>query len=256
VNAAANFAYMQARVQARHGMRPDAPVWPQLQGAAGLGNYLHAAQRTTLSPWVSGLHVTHGSHEIEHALRRQFRTYIDLVAHWLPTRWADSVHWIRQLPDLPALQHLLSGESAPAWMLEDARLRLFASENSAVRTEAMLDSDWRYLVLAQQRGVALGDAWIENWQRHWPGPARLRAGMTHLGGLFQAHIKALHAIPRGSTPLQRESLMRQLQAAFRRYSFQPAAACAHLALVALDLEKLRGELVSRALFPDAAEVDA
>jgi hypothetical protein len=42
-----------------------------------------------------------------------------------------------------------------------------------------------------------------------------------------------------------------LQGAFRRYSFQPAAACAHLALIALDLEKLRGDLVRRVLFSEA-----
>lgn len=256
MSAAASFAYMQVRVQARHGMRPDERIWRQLQGIAGLGNYLHAAQQTTLAPWVSGMHATHGSHEIEHALRRQFRDYIDLVAGWLPARWASTVHWIRHLPDLPALQHLLSGEAAPAWMLDDAQLRLFASENAAARTETLLDSDWRYLVLAWQRGTPLSDAWYENWQRQWPGPARLRAGMTHLGGLLQAHIKALRANPRGTTQQQRESLTRQLHAAFRRYSFQPAAACTHLALVALDLEQLRGELVSRALFADAAEVDA
>lgn len=252
----AHFSYMQARVQARHGMRPDARVWHQLQGIAGLGNYLHAAQRTTLSPWVAGVNATHDSHEIEYTLRRLFRDYIDRVAHWLPARWASSVQLITHLPDLPAVQHLLSGEAAPAWMLIDPHLRLFASENAAVRNEALLGSDWHYLVQARQRGMTLSAAWLELWQRQWPGHTRLHAGMTRLGNLFQAHIKMLSANHRGSTPQQREALTRQLQAVFRRYSFQPAAACAHLALVALDLEQLRGELVSRALFADTAEIEA
>jgi hypothetical protein len=255
MSAAASFAYMQARVQARHGMRPDARVWSRLQGIVDIGNYLHAAQQTTLAPWVSGLHSIQGSHDIEHVLRRQFRDYIDQVAHWLPARWAGTVRWITHLPDMPALLHLLSGEAAPAWMLDDARLRPLASENASVRSEAMLDSEWRYLVLAREHGMALVDAWVENWQRQWPESTRLHVGMTHLGNLFLGHIKMLRANHGGTTPQQREFLIPQLHAAFRRYSFQPAAACAHLALVALDLEKLRGELVSRALFSDSVEVD-
>ena len=256
MNTLANFAYMQARVQARHGMRPDAQVWHHLQGIAGLGNYLHAAQRTTLSPWVSGINANHDSHAIEVTLRRLFRDYIDRVAHWLPARWAGSVRLITHLPYLPAVQHLLSGDTAPAWMLEDAHLHLFASENTALRNAALLDSDWHYLVQAQQRGMTLSDAWLELWQRQWPGHTRLHAGMTRLGSLFQAHIKMLSAHHRGNTAQQREALTAQLQAVFRRYSFQPAAACAHLALVALDLEQLRGELVSRALFADTAKIEA
>ena len=45
-----------------------------------------------------------------------------------------------------------------------------------------------------------------------------------------------------------DALASRLNYAFRRYSFQPAAACAHLALIAFDLQQLRGELVRRALF--------
>ena len=252
----AQFAYMQARVQARHGMRPDALVWRRLQGTASLGSYLQAAQGTTLSPWVAGLLTSHSSHQIEQALRGQFRNYIDQVAHWLPPRWSGYIHWISQLPDLPAVQHLLGGEAAPAWMLEDARLRRFASENVSVRNEALLDSVWRYQVLARQRGVPPGDAWFENWQHQWPGPVRLHAGMTRLATLLQAHLNALRTNHHHVAAEQRVTLLHQLQAVFRRYSFQPAAACAHLALVALDLETLRADLVSRVLFPDAAEVDA
>lgn len=252
----ADFAYMQARLQARHGKRPDAEVWQRLQGNASLGNYLHAARRTTLSPWVTGLQASHGSHAVEQALRQQFREYTDQVARWLPGGWAGAIHPISQLPYLPALQHLLSGEAAPAWMLEDTRLHPIASENTATRNDALLNSDWRHLAQAGQRGTALIDAWLEIWQHQWPGHARLRTGMTHLGRLLHAHIKLLRETHTSSTQQQRETLMHRLQAAFRRYSFEPAAACAHLGLVALDLEKLRGELVGRALFADAAEADA
>ncbi len=50
----------------------------------------------------------------------------------------------------------------------------------------------------------------------------------------------------------RDALIMKLTGVFRRYSFQPAAAVAHLGLVALDLEKLRGDLVSRQLYAETA----
>jgi hypothetical protein len=46
----------------------------------------------------------------------------------------------------------------------------------------------------------------------------------------------------------REALLTQLTAIFRRYSFQPVACYAHLALTALDLMSLRAELLRRRLF--------
>ena len=256
MNRTASFAYMQARVQARHGMRPEERVWHRLRGTTDLANYLHAARKTTLAPWVSGLHATHSTHEIEHALRQQFRDHVDRVAHWLPNRWASTIQWLTLLPDLPAMQHLLNSEAAPAWMLNNPRLRPFTSENMATRIQAMLDSSWYDIVAAWQGGQSPVAAWLERWQGRWPGPTSLHTGMRYLSGLLQQQTHLTRGQPPGSTQRQRERLAQQLQGAFRRYSFQPAAACAHLGLFALDLERLRAELVSRALFADIAETGA
>ena len=248
---AADFAYMQVRLQARHGRRPDEQLWQRLQGTAGLANYLQAARQTTLLPWVSGLHASHGSHDIEHTLRSLLRDYVDLVARWLPVQWRSTILWTRLLPELPAIQHLLQGEAAPAWMLNNPRLRPFTSENEHTRIRAMLESGWRDVVQAWQQGKAPADAWMENWRRRWPGPVRLHTGLQHLCTLFQPQVKP-PPVAAGHTARQRALLAEQLASAFRRYSFQPAAACAHLALVTLDLERLRAELITRALFPDDA----
>ena len=256
MNTPASFAYMQARLQARHGLRPEARIWHQLQGTTDLANYLHAARKTALSPWVIGLHATHSSHEIEHALRQQFREYVDRVAHWLPAQWAGTLHWVALLPDLPAMRHLLSGEAAPAWMLNNPRLRPFTSENMATRIQAMLESNWHDIVEAWRGGQSPADAWLIHWQSRWPGPVGLQAGMRYLSGLFQQQLWLAREQGPASTQRQRERLAQQLQSAFRRYSFQPAAACAHLGLVALDLEQLRAELVGRAAFANITEASA
>jgi hypothetical protein len=47
----------------------------------------------------------------------------------------------------------------------------------------------------------------------------------------------------------RRTLVQQARFLFRRHSGEPAAAFAYLTLVALALEKLRGDLTRRSLFP-------
>jgi len=159
----------------------------------------------------------------------------------------------KRLPDLPALQYLLRGETAPQWLLEDAELRPFASENMASRLEALHHSDCDYLAVAWQHGDPLYKAWLERWQQQWPASQRFATGLAHLGRLLRQYLQQSGEVPVSASGLPRQQLLAGLVYVFRRYSFEPAAACAHLGLVALDLEKLRGELLQRALFAESAE---
>jgi hypothetical protein len=251
---AARSAYAQARLQARHGMRPDAQVWRRLASVGDLANYLQVAQHTMLRPWVLGMQASKSSHAIELLLRQQFRRYVQEVSQWLPVSWGPSVRWVKHMPDLPAMQHLLRGEIAYPWMLEDPELRPYTAENVASRLDAIRNSGLGYLVRAWQQGTALHDAWLEQWQLLWPAGQGPGTGLKYLGRLLRQYLQALHAAPGSPTEQQREILVSGLNFAFRRYSFEPAATCAHLGLIALDLEKLRGELVRRALFSEVAQV--
>ena len=248
------FAYAQARLQARHGQRADQQVWRRLHSTGDLANYLQMARRTVLRPWVIGIDSSQSSHNIEFSLRHQFRRYVDEVASWLPADWRAAFQALKRLPLLPALQHLLSDTRVPAWMLDDPELRHFASENGKRRMDAIQASGYGYLVQAWQQGEPLYDAWHDHWQHQWPGPARLNLAMKQLGRLLLRHIRVHGSGSGGSTRQQREVLLSKLTAAFRNYSFQPAAALAHLALVALDLEQLRGDLLSRKLFAESTRV--
>jgi len=252
VNHRARFAYAQARLQARHGLRPTEQLWRQLASTGDLGNFLQQAQRSTLRPWVLGMQAAQGSHVLELSLRQRFRNYTDAVARWQPDYWGTVVRPVKRLPDLPALQHLLRGETAPHWMLEDAGLLPFTSENMASRLETLRNSDCDYLAVAWQRGEPLYKAWLEQWRHQWPASRRLVSGLAYLGRLFQQYLQAAGKGQAASGGLPRQQLVAGLEYAFRRYSFEPAAACAHLGLVALDLEKLRGELLRRALFAETA----
>jgi len=251
VNKFTHFAYAQARLQARHGQRADAQVWRRLHSTGDLANYLQIARQTVLRPWVIGIDSSQSSHDIEFSLRRQFCRYVDDVSHWLPADWRAAFQALKRLPDLPALQHLLVGASVPAWMLDDPGLRPFASESARLRMEAIQASEYGYLLQAWQRGETLYGAWYDNWQHQWPGPARLKVAMEQLGRLLLQHVRSQGSGSVSSTRQRREVLVTRLNGVFRKISFQPAAAFAHLALVALDLEQLRGDLLSRKLFAES-----
>lgn len=252
MNSSARFAYAQARLQARHGMRPTEQLWRRLASPGDLAGFLQQAQHTTLRPWVLGMQATPNSHPLELSLRQHFRRYVDEVAGWLPENWGVVVRSTKRLPDLPLLQYLLRGEPAPPWLLEDAELRPFTAESLATRLEAMHDSDSDYLATTAQRNEPLAPAWLEHWQRQWPASRRFAAGLEYLARLLRRYLQDARAVQVSTGSVSRQQLVSGLNHAFRRYSFEPAAACAHLGLVALDLEKLRGELLQRALFAETA----
>ena len=87
----------------------------------------------------------------------------------------------------------------------------------------------------------------------WPEASRLVVGLEALARLLRRHLGALSLYSAAASASSQETLLRELNRAFRRYSFQPAAAFAHLGLVALDVQKVRAQLLQRTLFAGMAE---
>ncbi len=255
MNRVAKFAYAQARLQARHGARPDAATWRRLAGIGDLLHFLQTARTTPLRPWVLHFSGRTSVHAMELSLRAQCRHYMAEVASWQPDGWRDAVLWTQRLLDLPVLQQLLMGEAAARWVLEDPMLRPFATENLRARIERLQESDCAPLVQAWQQGVPLLEGWQQRWQRLWPKmPGTMTMPLEQLAVHLQHHIDTLRP-DGGSENSQRvcEVLAEKLVYQFRRHSHQPATAFLHLALVALDLQRLRAALVHRALFPERVE---
>ena len=242
------FAYVQVRLQARHGARPDDAVWRHLQGTSDFANYLQLARHTPLRPWVSTLDPGQGSDDIEGELRRLFRRHVDEVAGWVPPVWRSSVLWVRRLPDLPALQYMLGGETLPAWLLNDPEFHDMGCLPADSRREIMEHSDCSVFLTAFQRGEPLPDAWLSHWRTLWPRTARKDQGLEALGQALHQYLQVLQADSCDSVEERCEALHVQLVSAFRRYSFKPAAVFSHLALTALELARLRGDLLVRQLF--------
>jgi hypothetical protein len=255
MSSSVSFAYAQVRLQARFGERPDEAVWQRLHSVGELGSYLQTARQTTLRKWVLGISPTHDSHVIELALRQKFRAHIDEVANWPPHPWQAALQWIKCLPDLPALQHLLNGDTAAAWMQRDPLLADIADTDAVMRLQTLHTLDFAVLAESVRRGDTLFQGWLQRWRELRPKPGNTDAhfdqGLKHLEALLHAQLMPP---PQGmTTSMLRESLAHRLRTAFRRYRFQPATSCAYLALTALDLERLRGDLLQRALFSNACE---
>jgi len=252
----ARFAYAQTRLQARHGLRPGEADWRRLASTGDLANYLTAARRTPLRAWTEGIPSVETSHELESHLHQQFHGYVENVAHWLPVEWRASITWIGHLADLPALQYLSQTGTKPDWMQDDFGFGEIAGDSTATFLDTLPGSRHAYIGKALQDGTPLYDAWFNQWQRIWPDKSGLRTGLVQLGRRVRQHLQEQQTATLPATGNAQAALATSLSAAFRRNSFKPAAACAHLGLVALDLERLRGELVQRALFEETTAVQS
>lgn len=245
---AALYAYVQTRLQARHGMRPAEDEWRRLRSIGDLGNYLQVVQKSDLSNWAVGLSVNTSVHDIELILRQRFRAYIDDLSRWPADEWRTSIAWVKRLIDLPAINHILSGQPPANWMIDDPELKPFIHVNENLRDDAFLSSDCSVFLKAWKAHEPLVDAWYRQWLAHAPLKKQQQSDLDRLWRLFKKRLQTQCDNPEDSTELVRESMERELRGIFRSLAGKPEMIFAHLGLVALDLEKLRGDLVRRALF--------
>ena len=240
--------YAHARLSARHGARPDDLAWRRIEPLRELGAMLDAARATALRPWMAGIGPSTPPHAIEAMLRRRWRELVDEVVSWMPDDWQRALRWCAIVPDLPAIAHLASGGAPRRWMRDDPVLRDLVAVDAA---GAPAPTGPCAPLLAQPHRVV--DAWQAEWRRRLPASAGGDASLLEaVARAIGAHVAAMRdpALVDG-TPLRR-ALQARLVLVFRRATLDPAAAFAFLALAAIDLERLRGELVRRASFPGAA----
>lgn len=244
--------FAQARLQSRHGQRAGDLDWQRLETAREFGLLLDAARASPLRPWVAGLTAQATSSEIEAALLAHWRALVAEVGAWMPPAWRPALDWCAVLPQLPALQHLLRGGEPAAWMHDDADLRALCAAPVNDRRQALVAGAWGALALDGPAPASLAHAWWAEWARRLPqppGPAddSLRAVVAAL----RSHCAAFATAPPGPGGLLRQSLRARLLLLWRRATLEPGLAFIHVALCAIDLERLRGELLRRALFPTA-----
>jgi len=250
------FAYAQARLQSRYGERADEHVWLRLHNINDLSSYLQSAQQTALRPWVLGIDPGHDSHSIELALRQKFRQHVDEVADWVPADLRLSLHWIKRLVDLPALQYLLSGNTAMDWMRLDPAINQFLADDVNLRSSALSADGCDMLLNAWRRGEPILEGWLAQWNKLLPRSSASSTGLQRMEQLLLQQLR-LQSGQLGAgkddaaAPADYEQITDDLRLIFRRNAFQPAAVCAYLAIIALDIHQLRSDLMRRLFFQDA-----
>lgn len=231
------FAYAQARAQARHGARLSADTWSLLESSVGLSQFLHHVRGTALAPRVEHVSATTSPHAIERFLRREWHAEVESAAHWVPGRWRPAVAWTARLAELPAAGYLLHGGEPQPWMADDPVLSAFASDAPAALPAAL-----------EAAGYGDGlEAWLRHWRRLWPGDTRGRAALEEL--VLTVHRQAVRRGGRTDDDW-RSGLERRAVNLLRRRRDQPVTVFCHLLLCALELHRLRQGLLRRALFND------
>ncbi|MGZ8260334.1 MAG: hypothetical protein ACXWUL_07280 [Caldimonas sp.] len=241
--------YAQARIGARHGSRLREADWQRIEVLRDLGPLLDLVRASSLGTWLAGIDAGSDAHRIEAALRQRWRDVVAEVAGWMPLGWRPALLWWATLPDLAPLQHLARGEPPAAWLRDDEDWRDLCAAPPATRAARLAEGPLAPLAAAWPTPQALADAWQAEWRRRWPDrPSPADDMLEPLARAWRTHGDRFAAATASEGWLLRGSLRAQLGQLLRRAALQPAVAFVHLALCALDLERLRGELLRRVVF--------
>lgn len=232
------WSYVQARLQARHGQRLEEADWHALETCRSADQFLERACASALRRFAAPIDPRQPSHAIERMIRERWRSYVAEVADWAPAAWRPAIVWVALLTELPIIDGLIRGE-APPWVAEDP---VFAGGVGP-------DSPLRALAGTAMPEATNGGRWYQHWRALWPQRRAGEPALLSVVAVIRAHVERLGRTGLEETSLAyRRDLIAELAHLFRRHSGGPAAAFCHLALVALDLERLRGGLVRRRLF--------
>lgn len=245
--------YALTRVYARHGQRLDEAAWRRLEVSRDLGVYLAAVRSSELADWVSSFDAEHDCHTIERALRAQWRRYVDTVAAWHPQAWQAWLAWLAWLPALSLLAQMARPDPVPAWMLADTVYGPLAPGTPEERAAALANTVLAPLEPALAGRSSPGAAWSAHWQTLLPrSDARTQYCLDVLLQTMERHEQDLLRAADTAEPLRSE-LANRMQRLLRIAEGTVIVTVCHLALVALDLERLRGGLARRCLFSGQAE---
>jgi len=242
------FAYAQPRLQARYGSRPSAADWSHVAATADLGALIQVLRSSPLGRWTARLGTRPDVHEIERRLREEWLRDVDEVTRWQPAPWREGVRWLRWIVYLPALQKLARGGRPPAWMRGDAVLGPIVARDPRERAAALRATPLAPLAAGFAPPADTAGAWIRHWRELWPSRGSASAPLESLlreAARLRVELAALPATSSADDALA--AFERRLELTFRRNPLSPAAAVAHLGLLALDLRRIRGALATRAL---------
>jgi len=246
-----DFAYAQARIQARFAALPKEAEWQRLSASWTLASFLEDARTGSLRDWVKGFSGQSDVHDLEAGIRSLHYENLREVAGWVPEPWHETLSWLRWLPLLPLLAHLKADRALPGWAATDPVLQAMLVGEG--KLDRRCSEDAGVLCLLESEGDLVG-VWIAEWQQRWPSCSHDGSpALTALRNLLMEHLNAFRQVPPESAWHLRRDLRERLRLLFHRQVLQPTIPFVYLAMVALDLERLRAALVTRVLFPGQGE---
>lgn len=241
--------YAQVRIQSRYAARAHAAAWREMEHARELPALIELARGAGFGRVVAQLPLPLGLHELDFALRKQWRERVDEVAGWMPVEWQAALRWCSLIVDLPFIRYLADGGIPYRWMQRDPCLASLSAQPGS-RAPAATGMAGLFVGLHEPGPEAVASGWYRQWRRRMPRLSEdeaahllllVRSVESHLGAFSKAAVDAGWR--------QRQMLEQKLNTLFRRSTLEPLAAFAFLALLWLDLERLRGEIATRIAFP-------
>jgi hypothetical protein len=224
--------YALSRWQARTRDRLGVQHWRQLGSARSVPGVLELLRAGGGARWVRGLGETGEPHQVEAHLRARYREQIEELAGWADAAWQAALRWCGRLVDLPALRQ--------------ARL---AGGNARLMDWSRADLD-AFAVAGAGRASAVDDAWLRQLRLRLP---RLdtddRAELERLLQIVADHRRRFSLLPAGNGWPEREDLQRRLSARLRRNPLSPVQLLTAAALLWLEHERVRGELLRLVALP-------
>jgi hypothetical protein len=249
--------YAHARTSARLSQRPGERLAHQLRACRSIAAQLEAVRASPAASYVSGVEAAGSIDSIEAAFRQQFRLRVEELANWSPDAWKPAIRFVASLLDLPVLLHLSGTVTLPGWVHADAALAHLARPD-ALERRIGIAADYPWLrtafeteARASTRAARLHpalQAWLRRWRTLWPAcSADERANLEQLVLIIERHLLRFGTLAVEDAGAARMELASQLSNLMRRAAVEPTALFAWLALLALDLERLRGDFVTRAV---------
>ena len=241
---AGSLEYAHARLCARFGDRPDARAWRRVEMTRELDAMLDAARATPLGAWIVRIAPDTDVHAVEREMRAHWNERVAAIAAWMPSAWRASIEWCGLVMDLPVLQHVARGGTAPRAWRDDPLHGALANDVARGETERA-----SFLAAASADPDRIAALWRAEWTRRLP-PHRGRSSLlAETVRLIAEHLTAFREPRHVDGWALRRALYARLSQLFRRATLDPAEAFIFLALSALDFERLRGEILRRVAFP-------
>ncbi|RJG00390.1 hypothetical protein [Noviherbaspirillum sedimenti] len=243
--------YAQVRIQSRYAARANAAAWREMEHARELSALLEIARAAGFDRVVAQLPMPPGLHELDCATRNHWRERVDEVAGWMPVDWQAALRWCALIVDLPFIQYLANGGMPYRWMQCDMA---FANPGASPgkRLPAMKEMAGLFAGLHEPwvDPDAVASGWCREWRSRMPRLSEEEAAhFMVLVRAIESHLAAFAKAAGDEGWRHRHLLEEKLAALFRRFTLEPPAAFAFLALQWLDLERLRGEIATRIAFP-------